>query len=308
LEGYEIILGSSLDPQVGPVLLFGSGGQLVEVYKDRALALPPLNTTLARRLMERTKIYGALQGVRGRDPVDLAALEQLLVRFSRLIAEQPLIKELDINPLLASPKALIALDARVVLHDPATPIDQLPRLAIRPYPSQYVAPWKSKEGDSFTLRPIRPEDEPLLVKFHETLSAQSVYMRYFQDIKLSTRTTHERLTRTCYVDYDREIVLVAEWQNPQGGKEIAAIGRLSRSQFSADAEFATLVEDRWHKKGLGTEILGSLLKAGRAEKIEGVFAHILPENQAMRAVCRKFGFTESQKSGDDYVTAFLDLK
>jgi acetyltransferase len=308
LEGYEIILGSSLDPQVGPVLLFGSGGQLVEVYKDRALALPPLNTTLARRLMERTKIYGALQGVRGRDPVDLAALEQLLVRFSRLIAEQPLIKELDINPLLASPKALIALDARVVLHDPATPIEQLPRLAIRPYPSQYVAPWKSKEGDSFTLRPIRPEDEPLLVKFHETLSAQSVYMRYFQDIKLSTRTTHERLTRTCYVDYDREIVLVAEWQNPQGGKEIAAIGRLSRSKFGADAEFATLVEDRWHKKGLGTEILGSLLKAGRAEKIERVFAHILPENQAMRAVCRKFGFTEIQKSGEDYVTALLELK
>ncbi len=308
LEGYEIILGSSLDPQVGPVLLFGSGGQMVEVYKDRALALPPLNTTLARRLMERTKIFGALQGVRGRKPVDLLALEQLLVRFSRLIAEQPLIKELDINPLLASPNALIALDARVVLHDPTTPLEKLPRLAIRPYPSQYITQWKSNLGEPFTLRPIRPEDEPLLMNFHETLSAQSVYMRYFQDIKLSTRTTHERLTRTCYVDYDREIVLVAETINTKGEKEIAAIGRLSRSKFGDDAEFATLVEDRWHKRGLGTEILGSLLKAGKAEKIGRVFAYILPENQAMRAVCRKFNFTETQKSGDEYVTAYLELK
>lgn len=307
LEGYELILGSSLDPQVGPVLLFGSGGQLVEVYKDRALALPPLNTTLARRLMERTKIYEALKGVRGRKPVDLAALEQLLVRFSRLIAEQPMIKELDINPLLASPQALIALDARVVLHNPETPLEQLPRLAIRPYPKQYVTPWTSKDGTPLTIRPIRPEDEPLLVKFHETLSTQTVYLRYFQDMKLSARTTHERLTRICFVDYDREIVLVAESESPEKEKAIVAIGRLSRSKFGGDAEFSTLVVDPWQKKGLGTEILGLLLKAGKAEKVESVLAYILPENQAMRNVCRKFGFKETQKTGDSFLTAFLDL-
>jgi acetyltransferase len=127
LEGYEIIIGSSMDPQFGPVLLFGSGGQLVEVYKDRALGLPPLNGTLARRLMEQTKIYTALKGVRGRLPVDLAKLEELLVRFSYLVVEQRWISEIDINPLLASPERLLALDARVVIHPKGTPEDKLPK-------------------------------------------------------------------------------------------------------------------------------------------------------------------------------------
>ncbi len=116
LDGYEVIIGSSIDPQFGPVLLFGTGGQLVEVFKDRALALPPLNTTLARRMMEQTKIYTALKGVRGRKPVDMAALEDLMVRFSQLVVEHPWIKEIDINPLLASSDRLLALDARVVIY------------------------------------------------------------------------------------------------------------------------------------------------------------------------------------------------
>ena len=136
-DGYELIVGSSIDPQFGPVLLFGAGGQLVEVFKDRALALPPLNTTLARRMMEQTRIFQALEGVRGRKPVDIAALEQLLVRFSQLVAEQPPIKEIDINPLLASPERLLALDARVVLHSIEVQESELPRCAIRPYPLQY---------------------------------------------------------------------------------------------------------------------------------------------------------------------------
>src|SRR3974377_2369239 len=155
-------------------MLFGTGGQLVEVFKDRALALPPLNATLARRLMEKTKIYKALKGIRGRKPVDLAALEQILVRFSRLVAEQRWIKEIDINPLLASPERLIALDARVVLHDPALPEEELPRLPIRPYPRQYVDRFTAGDGTEYILRPIRPEDEPLMVRFHTTLSARTV--------------------------------------------------------------------------------------------------------------------------------------
>ncbi|HEX9284572.1 MAG TPA: acetate--CoA ligase family protein, partial [Nitrospirales bacterium] len=178
-DGYEIIVGSTLDSQLGPVILFGSGGQLVEVYKDRALALPPLNTTLARRLIEQTRIFAALKGVRGRKAVDIAALEQLLVRFSQLVVEQRWIREIDINPLLASPERMVALDARIVLHGPDVGAEELPELAIRPYPVQYVAPWTTKDGTVVTIRPIRPEDEPLMVKFHETLSEQSVYFRYF---------------------------------------------------------------------------------------------------------------------------------
>src|SRR6185503_4444847 len=133
-DAYELILGSSVDPQFGPVLLFGACGQLVEVFKDRSLGLPPLNATLARRMMEQTRIYKALHGVRGRKPVDLPALEQLLVSFSQLVVEQPWIKEIDVNPLLASAERLVALDARVVLHDVKISQEQLPKPAIRPYP------------------------------------------------------------------------------------------------------------------------------------------------------------------------------
>jgi acetyltransferase len=257
--------------------------------------------------MERTKIYTALKGVRGRDPVDLPALEQLLVRFSRLVAEQPLIKEVDINPLSASPQALVALDARVLLYDPATPMEQIPKLSIRPYPSQYVSRWSPAAQAPLTLRPIRPEDEPLLVRFHEGLSVASVYSRYLQDMKLSTRVAHERLARICCVDYDREVVLVAEGKDASGADEIVAVARLSRLGASAEAELSALIVDRWQKKGLGSELLGRILKAGRAEGIKKVLAHISPDNQAMRRVCRKAGFAESPGAETDYVTVSLDL-
>ena len=160
-HGYEIIIGSTLDPQFGPVLLFGSGGQLVEVFKDRAHALPPLNTTLARRMMEQTQIFGALKGVRGRKAVDMPALERILVQFSQLVVDQRWIKEIDINPFLVSGDGMIALDARVVLHAPDMTDDKLPGPVIRPYPRQYEVKWKLKDGTPVTIRPIRPEDEPL---------------------------------------------------------------------------------------------------------------------------------------------------
>ena len=173
-DAYELIIGSSVDPQFGPVLLFGTGGQLVEVFKDRAIALPPLNTTLARRMIEQTKIYQALRGVRGRKPVDLSALEQILVRFSQLVVEQPWIKEIDINPLLASAEGLTALDARIVLHGEDMKIEKIPKPAICPYPLQYISTWTMPDGTNITIRPIRPEDEPLLVQFHQTLSEESL--------------------------------------------------------------------------------------------------------------------------------------
>ncbi|HEX8201519.1 MAG TPA: acetate--CoA ligase family protein, partial [Isosphaeraceae bacterium] len=194
-DGYELILGCHLDPRFGPVLLFGAGGQLVEVIADRALGLPPLNSTLARRLMERTRILAALKGIRGHRAVDLAALEGILVRFSQLVVEQRGIKEIEINPLLAGPEQILALDARVVVFGPELGEDHLPKLAIRPYPTRYVSPWTLADGRAVTIRPIRPEDEPLMVAFHQTLSDQSVYFRYFQALKLSQRVAHERLTR-----------------------------------------------------------------------------------------------------------------
>ncbi len=291
LDGYELIIGSSLDPQFGPVLLFGTGGQLVEVFKDRSLGLPPLNTTLARRMMEHTKIYTALRGVRGRQSVDLAALEQIMVRFSHLVVEQKWIKEIDINPLLASAERLLALDARVIVHPLDTRVSDLPRPAIRPYPTQYISPWTDEDGTQVIIRPIRPEDEPLLVKFHGTLSERSVSLRYFHAMKFTARVAHDRLTRICFIDYDREMALVADRKSPETGEhEIRGVGRLSKVRGTDDAEFALLVSDRYQGLGLGTELLSRLLQVGRDENINEIFGDILPENIEMQRICEKLGF------------------
>ena len=209
-SGYELIVGSSPDPQFGPVLLFGMGGQLVEVFKDRALALPPLNTNLALHLIDETMIAQALKGVRGRKPIDKDVLAALLVRFSELVAEQPRIAEIDINPLLASPERIIALDARVMLHPSSIADADLPRFAIRPYPHEYEREVATDDGVRLTVRPVRPEDEPAAARFHEGLSSETVVARYGIDRPLSERTAHERLTRICFVDYDRQFALVAE--------------------------------------------------------------------------------------------------
>ncbi len=309
LDGYEVILGSSIDSQFGPVLLFGSGGQLVEVYKDRSLGLPPLNTTLARRMMERTKIFQALKGVRGRSPVDLGEMERLAVRFSRLVVELPWIKEIDINPLLASHEQIVALDARVVLHDLDMQESQLPKLAILPYPSQYVGTWQLKDGRKVSMRPIRPEDEPLLIKFHETLSESSVYLRYFHAMKLSQRVAHDRLQRICFIDYDREMALVAELTDPQTQQpQIIGVGRLSKQHLRPEAEFSMLVSDAFQKQGLGAEFLRRLIQVARDSKLERIGAEILSQNTGMQAVCRKLGFQLSDMPEDGIIRANLELQ
>jgi acetyltransferase len=308
LDGYELIIGSSTDAQFGPVLLFGAGGQLVEVSKDSALALPPLNSTLARRMMEQTKIYSALKGVRGRPPVDLAALEDLLVRFSELVVEQPWIKEIDINPLLASPERLLALDARVMLHGREVAEDNLPRPAVRPYPAQYAGEWTMKDGTAVTIRPIRPEDEPLIIKFHEKLSERSVYLRYFQPLKLSTRTAHERLTRICFIDYDREMALVAERRDPASGQfQILGVTRLSKIHGTDSAESAVVILDDFQHHGLGTELVRRSIDVARGEKLKRVISNILPENMEMRAVCQRLGFQLHHELEDNIVRGVLEL-
>ncbi len=307
-DAYELIIGSSLDPQFGPVLLFGTGGQLVEVFKDRALGLPPLNSTLARRMMEHTKIYKALKGVRGRKPVDLAALELLMVRFSALVAEQRWIKEIDINPLLASPDGLIALDARVVVHGPEVTLEQVPKTAIRAYPTRYVAPWTMKDATAVTIRPIRPEDEPAMVRFHETLSERTVYLRYFHLMNLEQRTQHERLTRICFIDYDREMALVAERRNPESGEsEILGVGRMMRIHGTNEAEVAVLISDKWQGRGLGKELLSRLLIVGADEKLSKLTADILPDNREVMRVCEKLGFTLKHSLDDEVVRAEFTL-
>jgi acetyltransferase len=306
--GYELILGSSVDPQFGPVLLFGAGGELVEVFKDRALALPPLTTNLARLVMEQTKIHTALKGVRGRAAADLPELERLLVRFSQLIAEQPRIKEIDVNPLVVSGKEMMALDARIVLHEASLADGQLPRLAIRPYPFQYVTPAKLKDGTPITIRPIRPEDEPLMVNFHKMLSASSVYNRYFEFLKLEQRIAHERLARLCFIDYDREMALVAEHRiRGKADREIIGVGRLIKMSGANAAEFALVVGDPWQNRGLGILLLNLLVKIGRDDRLAVISGEILPDNVAMKHVSRRAGFRLQHPSGESVIKAELEL-
>lgn len=284
-DGYEVIIGSIVDPQFGPVVLFGTGGQLVEVYKDRAIGIPPFTTTLARKLMQRTKIYEALQGVRGKQAVDMGKLEEVLIRFSRMIVEQPRIKECDINPLIVSPGQIIALDARFVLHDFSETNDSLPKPAIRPYPIQYISQIKLKNDLVATLRPIRPEDEPMLVAFHKELSEETIRSRYFEFLTLEERTAHDRLVRICNSDYDREITLVAET-----GGHIVGIARYSKIYGTTDVELKMTIIDKFQNVGLGSQMLERIIAIAKQEKISSISVNILSENGAMIHLCKKLGF------------------
>ena len=231
--------------------------------------------------------------------MDLAELERILVRFSEIPVLQPAIAEIDVNPLLASPTGLCALDARVLLH----PIGkQSQRPAIRPYPVHYVHPWRFADGSEVQIRPIRPDDETAMVEFHKTLSDRSVYLRYFHMLGLEERIAHERLLRTCFSDYDREMVLVAEQ-----GQSILAVGRLSRAHFARRAELSVLISDRHQGQGLGTEISRRLIEIARSENIGRIDATFLDENVLMRSVFEELGFTlEPDPPGTTRATLLLD--
>jgi len=246
--------------------------------------------------------------VRGRKPVDIAALEALLVRFSRLIVDNPAIKEADINPLVASADRIIALDARFVLHDKSVVASEIPKPAIRPYPVQYVSPWTMKGGTPVTLRPIVPEDEPLMVKFHEALSERSVFLRYFQVSKLSQRVAHDRLRRICFLDYDREIAIVADHTVPDSGEhEILAIGRLSKLHGKNAAEVALLVRDEYQHRGLGIELLRRLIQVARDEHLDSIQAYMLSQNIEMRNLIEKLGFQVEPADEDGVHLTSLSL-
>jgi acetyltransferase len=305
-SGYELIVGSSPDPQFGPVLLFGMGGQLVEVFRDRALALPPLNTTLARHLIDETKIAHALRGVRGRKAIDREVLAALLVRFSELVAEQPRIAEIDINPLLASPERVIALDARVVLHPASISDAELPRLAIRPYPHEYERAGRTDDGSEIIIRPIRPEDEPAMALFHARLSGRTVRARYGKDRPLAERTAHERLARICFVDYDRQFALVAEAPVLGGATEIAGVVRLTRIHATDDRQLTMVVADAWQRRGIGAHLVRNAVLVARGEGVAHLTAELAPDNVGMRELLAEEGFAFEDRG--DVLAASLTIQ
>jgi acetyltransferase len=232
----------------------------------------------------------------------------LLVRFGQLVVEQPWIKEIDINPLLANGERLIALDARVVVHGLEVTKDKLPKLSIRPYPTRYVGSWTAKDGTAVTIRPIRPEDEPLVVKFHETLSERSVYQRYLHTMQLSQRIAHERLTRICFIDYDREMALVAEIKDAAGEPRIVAVGRLKKTHGTNEAEFALIISDEYQGRGLGSELLSRLLEVAKHEQFSRITGDILPDNLTMQRICERLGFELKRSAEEPVVKAALALE
>jgi acetyltransferase len=307
-KAVELILGMRIDPNFGPIILFGAGGQLADVFSDRAIGFPPLNPTLAKRLMERTRIYVALNSV-SRPQADMCALEQVLIRFSQLVAEQPLIKEIDVNPLLALPRGAIALGVRMMLSEPHQPAACVSKLAIRPYPARYLYGWKLRDGTPVTIRPIRPEDESLMIDFHKSLSEETVHLRYFGFLKGEALITHERLARICFSDYDREIALVTERIQPgQDQRQIIAVARLIKAHGANEAELAIVISDDWQGKGLGTKLLGDLLTIGRIEGLEQIVGYILPENYVMQRICTRLGFEVRYDTSRDVFRAEIELQ
>ncbi len=300
-EGYELIVGSSLDPQFGPVLLFGTGGTLVEVIQDKALGLPPLTTTLARRMIEQTKISKALKGIRGRGAVDMEMLEKVIVRFGQLAAENPWIAEMDINPLFVSEDRIVALDARVVLHPADTELSTVPVPAIRPYPSQYESLYDAENGKTLSVRPIKPEDEPMAVTFHQSLSEQTVKLRYMYNYPLEKRITHERLAALTFVDYDRQVALVAIDHSGEEDRMVAVARLKYLSGTKEVGEFGVLVSDEYQGQGLGSYLLEQLLEIGKQEGVERVFGKLLIKNSRSVEFLHSFGFTTHPVEGEEGV-------
>jgi acetyltransferase len=239
-----------------------------------------------------------MQAARELHAVDILALERALLRFSTLVLEQRWIAELDINPLLVRGSETIALDARVILHPGTHHTPRVPRPAIRPYPEQYAAAWRLRDGTQVSARPIRPEDEPLMVTFHSRLSEASVYSRYFAPLRLDQRIDHLRLARVCFADYERELPLVALVPEPPSSTPaIAAVGRINRVPGTSEAEFALLVADAWQGRGLGARLLNHLLDVARQEQITCLRGLILAANQRMLQLVSKAGFRLERTDG-----------
>jgi acetyltransferase len=281
-RGLELIIGSSVDRQFGPIILFGAGGVLVEILQDRALALPPLNRTLARRLMERTKIYTALKGVRGQRPANLEALETLLVRFSQFLVDFPEVAEVDMNPVLATPERAVALDARVLLAPPDAPC---PRLAIHPYPNQYTAPHTLRDGTKIVVRALSPEDELLVIAMHGRHSENTIRMRYFSLVKTLSR---DSLIRLCHLDYDREMALAAVTAD---GATMLGVSRYYLRPETGEAEFALIVSDASQGQGLGRYLLERLIAIAKERGVKKLVGLVLRENAPMLSLTAKLGFT-----------------
>jgi acetyltransferase len=285
-KGYELLVGSKMDAQFGSVIVFGMGGSAAEFYRDVTIGFPPLNQVLARRLVEDSAIYK--RALSSGYPLNVKALEAVLVRFSRLVTDFPEIKEIDANPLIVSGDSAVAVDARVVLdwgrmmREVAEHQDSL---AIAAYPKKYVAVRELKNGARVLLRPIKPEDEVRFNEFLMSLSEETMRFRFFQILK---EWSHDVLTRYCNLDYDREIAIVAKLQ--QDNKRIIGAGRVIAEPDGKSGEFAVLVGDDWQGMGLGSRLMDYIVAVAKDMRLERIFGYVMANNYKMLRMCAKKGF------------------
>ena len=288
-DGIELILGTKKDPVFGTVMLVGMGGTTAELFKDKRLEFPPLNERLARQMLSSLKIYPLLTGWRGDPPKNIDKLIEVLIRMSYLAADYPEIEELDINPLIVTPTDVIALDARIVVdHDLLkTPVKEYSHLVLRPYPESLMCACKLKDETPVLLRPIRPEDEPLWLELLGSCSKESIYHRFRYDFYFDS---HDVASQFCFIDYDREIAIVAEHEKEDGTKELMGVGRLIADPDVEIMEYAILITDAWQKKELGYTLTKYCLNIAKEKGIKKLLAETTRDNKPMISVFRKLNF------------------
>jgi acetyltransferase len=298
----ELILGAKKDADFGPVVLFGMGGVVTEVFRDRAIALPPLNRLLARRLIDQTKVYRILKGFRNLPAANLDLLEEILIRLSQLVCDFAEIEELDINPFFVTTDGFSAVDARVRLK--RTEVRSPMHLVISPYPVQYEKTVITKSMLEIFIRPIRPEDAPLMTKLFDSLSNRSIYLRFFSHMK--SLPAH-MLARFTQIDYDREIALVA-LDKDKSREQMMGVSRIIFEQDFKNAEFSVLVGDAWQGKGVGAELLKNSLRIARERGIEKIWGLVLTENTQMLALGKKLGFSINRVPESNTFRMAIDLR
>jgi acetyltransferase len=288
-DGLELILGIKKDSVFGTVMMVGMGGIGAELLGERVLGFPPLNERLARMMVEPLKIWPMLQGYRGRPPMNISRLVEVMIRLSYLAADYPEISELDINPLLVTPGEVLALDARVILDTALVgrEVESCAHLALRPYPDKYIKRLALKDGTPVTFRPIKPEDEPLWMEMLKSCSKETIYSRFRSFFNWSS---HEVATRYCYIDYDREIAIVAELDEGTAPKLIG-VGRLIADPDKETVEYAVLITDAWQKKEVGSLLTDYCMEIAKRWGIRRMVAETTSENRSMISVFEKRHFS-----------------
>jgi len=305
-NGIELILGARKDPIFGSVILIGAGGTTAGLYGDRVLGLPPLNERLARRMLESLKCRPILEGFRGKPRMNLDKLIEILMRLSYLVADHPQIEELDVNPLLVTAEEVIALDARVILTEEPVEEHALPfaHLAIPPWPEHYVRHSKLRDGSPLLLRPIKPEDEPMWHELLTACSAESIRGRFHS---LFHGTTHDMAARACFIDYDREMAIVAEIGFGES-RRLIGVARLVADPDHDVADFGILIADPWQGQGLGRQLTEYCLQIAEDWQLNRVTAITGASNPKMVKIFQKLGFEIGRDPEDDVVSVSKVLK